>query len=78
MKRKMTSSLLLCGGLFLAGCQGSDQAFLASADKFVNTTVGPEYETYVNGDPALSPAQKADRLQNVQSFRDAVAQKAQR
>lgn len=70
--------LLLCSALLLTGCQGSDQAFVASADKFVNTTVGPEYEAYVSADAKLSVPQKADRLQNVQSFRDAVAQKSER
>lgn len=59
----------------MAGCEGSDKTFAASADMFVNKTVGPEYEAYVIADPNLDPAQKGDRIQNVQSFRDVVRQK---
>lgn len=76
--KKASRLLVLFPLLLLAGCQGSDQAFVASADRFVNTTVGPEYEAYVTADTRLSAPQKADRLQNVQSFRDAVAQKSER
>ena len=43
----------------LSGCQGAavntrnDPALVEAADRFVNQTVGPEYETYVDNDPAL-------------------------
>ena len=55
----------------LAGC-AQDQVFVTAADQFVNVTVGPEYEAYVNADADLLPEQKVDRLQNVASFREVI------
>lgn len=72
----------------LSGCQGAavntrnDPAFVQAADRFVNTTVGPEYETYIQNDPALGPVgqetpARQSRLENVRTFRDAVNQASQ-
>lgn len=67
------------------GCQTvntvNDPAFVESADRFVNQTVGPEYEIYVMQDPELgtpgeSTPLREDRLRNVAAFR-AVVQSAQ-
>ena len=90
MNRKKSHGLsFLAGALTLAiitinqGCQAintqNDPAFVNAADRFVNQTVGPEYEVYVMQDPALgTPGEtnpiREDRLQNVRTFRDAVAQ----
>lgn len=70
----------------LTGCQEintrNDPGFVASADRFVNQTVGPEYEAYVNADPSLgapgepTPARQS-RLGNVAEFRGAVDQAKQ-
>lgn len=67
----------------LPACQGintvNDPEFVEGADRFVNQTVGPEYEAYVMQDPALgtpglTTPMRQDRINNVQSFRDTVAQ----
>jgi hypothetical protein len=65
--------MLLAGAALTVGACQNNSAFVQSADLFVNKTVGPEYEAYVRNDANLSPEQKQDRLQNVSSFRDAVA-----
>lgn len=66
------------------GCQTpvntrNDPGFVEGADRFVNQTVGPEYEAYVANDPALGPIgtdtpARQSRYENVRSFRDAVSQ----
>ena len=62
-------ALLLAASL--TGCT-INRALINSADRFVNKTVGPEYEQYVADDAKLTPAAKALRKQNVESFRIAV------
>lgn len=90
MNRKKSHALsFLAGALTLAiitatqGCQPvntmNDPVFVTAADRFVNTTVGPEYEIYVMQDPLLgTPGEttplREDRLQNVRTFRSAVDQ----
>lgn len=57
----------------LVGCNtNASPAFVAAADVFVNTTVGPDYETYVQNDVTLNPAEVEDRLRNVRTFRAVV------
>jgi hypothetical protein len=74
-KRDLIAATVGAGSAALAagliGC-GANTAFVASADTFANTTVGPEYQAYVQADPTLNPEQKTDRLQNLDSFRRAV------
>lgn len=59
--------------LGLIGCGGPNAALVDAADHFVNVSVGPDYEGYVNADPTLDEVAKRSRLTNVQTFRDAVA-----
>lgn len=89
MNRKTThAAAFLAGALTAAtalvtGCQSvntvNDPGFVEGADRFVNQTVGPEYEAYVMedpdlGEPGVVTPQREDRLANVASFRDTVAQ----
>ncbi len=64
------SSVLLI--TLLAGCGSPTTLFIDAADSFVNTTVGPEYLDYVESDKSLTADEKLDRINNVQTFRDAV------
>ncbi|MGD9631412.1 MAG: hypothetical protein AB7V18_19405 [Pyrinomonadaceae bacterium] len=79
MKKKIwpMAVVLALAAVSLGGCAGSDKTFAASADLFVNKTVGPEYEAYVMADPNLDAAQKEDRIRNVESFRNVVRQKVE-
>lgn len=54
-----------------AGCVVS-APFIEAADTFVNETVGPEYLTYVENDPALNADEVRYRQENVATFRAAV------
>lgn len=63
---------LMLSTMLLAGCAGADSALVDAADHFVNVTVGPAYEAYVNEDPDLGEIDKAVRLENVRTFRAAV------
>lgn len=56
------------------GCGGIDKQFATNASRFVNQSVGPEYEAYVIADPDLTDEQKDIRLQNVAAFRAVVAE----
>lgn len=69
-------ALCLAFAACLSGCT-INRALVASADRFANKTVGPEYEQYVKDDTKLTAAEKELRLQNVRSFRLAV-EEAQR
>lgn len=82
-QKTMTLAAFMAGAVVatsligLTGCEvntRNDPAFVAASDHFVNKTVGPDYETYVQGDARLDDAQKEDRLQNVRTFRAAVEQ----
>lgn len=64
--KRFALSLLLAASL--TGCT-INQALVNSADRFVNKTVGPEYQQYVADDAKLTPAEKDLRKQNVESFR---------
>lgn len=75
MKKKILLVCTVIASTAMVGCGGSDKAFAASADMFVNKTVGPEYRAYVMADPALDTDQKADRIRNVDSFKATVKQK---
>ena len=73
-----TTALTLTTGI---GCQQvntrNDPAFVESADRFVNTTVGPHYESLLDAELAanrLTPLQVESHKANVTSFRDAVNQ----
>ena len=71
MKRLSIISLfVLC---VLTACVPTDPLLTNAADRFVNQTVGPEYEKYVDADATLDDFQKRIRHDNVQAFRDAVA-----
>lgn len=73
MKRRIKQLGILPVILILSGCS-VDKTFLSAADMFVNQTVGPEYESYVTGDVVLTEAEKQVRLNNVHTFRAAVAE----
>ena len=54
---------LLAVLLFLSGCNLGGQADRATYD-----AIAPEYLGYVDADPALTPEQKARRVQTVRSW----------
>lgn len=57
-----------------SGCaqDPAHQAMVAAGDQFVNRTVGPEYERYVEKDATLTFDEKRVRQANVDAFRRAL------
>ncbi len=85
MKRKSMIPPLFAGlvisatTIVLSACQApntvNDSVFVDAADRFVNSTVGPEYEAILAGtfNPSvLTEEEIEDRMQNVRTFRAAV------
>jgi len=77
MKRVTNIVALIAAGVALAACTtpASNLALSSlaeSGDRFVNRTVGPEYERYVRSDPLLAPDERQVRLDNVEAFRRGV------
>lgn len=68
----MKNLIFIIFGLIFCSCASPEAIFVKSADRFVNNTVGPEYELYVNKDLNLSELDKDIRIKNLEAFRKAV------
>ncbi len=54
------------------GCAPTSSILIAPMDRFVNETVGPEYELYIAADETLDAFQKQIRFDNVSAMRAVV------
>jgi len=52
-------------------CATVPQSYL-EADRATFEAIAPEYHNYVGADPALTPAQKINRQQTIQSWRNRI------
>jgi hypothetical protein len=69
--RRAFLTLAALGFLLTAGCCTADQRAVSEI-RATNEIVLPQYQAYVDADPALQPAQKDDRKKLIESLKRLV------